>query len=202
MKKKIAYVQMILSNSEYTDPQQLRSSIKKRARSSAVEFKREQSRIPVVNPQYGEQILTPRQQGYQAKRKPVLVDMDTDDETIWTMKNQGYKDDPVALHLIQQGRHHYDPKTIATRYSRMRRIQAAQEEKNLDEDFSDFHEEEVSTPTATYDLQIPLPWSTRLTRLGCRSACLRRVCQRPIRERSPSHQCPPLGAHCCGHERG
>ena len=103
-----------------------------------------------MNPQYGEQVLTPRQQGYQAKRKPVLVDMDTDDETIWAMKNQGYKDEPVALHLIKEGRHHYDPKTIATRYSRMKKLQSAQEEKNLDEDFSDYHEAEVRTSATTY----------------------------------------------------
>ena len=78
-----------------------------------------------------------------ARRKPVLVDMDSEDEMIWNMKNMGYKDEPVAAELVKLGKIHYDPKTIATRYSRIKRTQHAYQEQILNEDFSDYHEEEV-----------------------------------------------------------
>lgn len=117
----------------------------KRAKSNAPTIKRAESIAPLsVNPQYGEVIPTPRQQGAQARRKPVLVDMDSEDEMIWNMKNVGYKDEPVAAELVKLGKIHYDPKTIATRYSRIKKTQHAYEEQILDEDFSDYHEQEVS----------------------------------------------------------
>lgn len=109
-------------------------------------MKRAPSVAPLVNPQYGEIIPTPRQQGALARRKPVRVDMDSEDEMIWNMKNLGYKDEPVAAELVKLGKIHYDPKTIATRYSRIKKTQLAWQEQILNEDFSDFHEEEVSRP--------------------------------------------------------
>lgn len=83
------------------------------------------------------------QNGATAPRKPVHLDWDSDDEIIWQMKAEGYKDEPIRDRLVEENRTRYDAKTIATRYSRMRRMMAAHEEQTLDDAFSDFHEHEV-----------------------------------------------------------
>lgn len=113
---------------------------------------------PDLKPQYGETIITPRQLGKTAVRKGVQEDLDSDDEIIWNMKHSGYKDEPIAARLVHEGRTHYDPKTIATRWGRMVRVQRKKEQKILDEDFSDYHEEEVRE-TAFFYLSFISTWT-------------------------------------------
>lgn len=77
--------------------------------------------------------------------KDITVELDSDDEIILTMKDQGIKDEVVMERLIAEGRTKYNSKTISTRYIRMKRVLETAEEKQMEEDFSDFHEDEVST---------------------------------------------------------
>ncbi len=93
--------------------------------------------------------------GRAAVPKQVVADMDSDDEIIKEMKGLGYRDEAVRDRLISEGRIRYEAKTISTRYIRIKRVLAAQEERILDEELSDWHDGDV-----------------RLTELKCRALSL------------------------------
>jgi hypothetical protein len=81
--------------------------------------------------------------GRPAVAKKVTADLDSDDEIIVNMKNARYLEKDIAQALINQGRTAYNPKTIGTRW---RRIKAALQKRNddlLDADLTDWHEGDV-----------------------------------------------------------
>lgn len=63
------------------------------------------------------------------------------------MKDAGHPNDAVVEHLVKRGGTKYDPKTIATRYARIKKQQFERDEVRKDDEFSDFHEDEVCFPT-------------------------------------------------------
>jgi len=63
------------------------------------------------------------------------------------MKRGGRKDETVAQRLIDEGRTKYSVKTIATRYSRILLKMEEHLEQRMEEEFSDFHEQDVGTIT-------------------------------------------------------
>jgi hypothetical protein len=81
--------------------------------------------------------------GRPAVAKKVTADLDSDDEIIVNMKEARYLEKDIAQALINQGRTAYNPKTIGTRW---RRIKAALQKRNddlLDADLTDWHEGDV-----------------------------------------------------------
>lgn len=82
--------------------------------------------------------------GRPAVPKKVTANLDDEDRIIWDMKCAGYRDDVIAKRLVDNGGTRYDPKTIATRYSRIKRALYSAEQTRLEDEFSDFHEAEVS----------------------------------------------------------
>lgn len=75
--------------------------------------------------------------------KKVVADMDSDDEIIYSMKQNGYKDRDIRERLINEGRTRYHPKTISTRWARLKRCVEAHADELLDEELSDWHVGEV-----------------------------------------------------------
>lgn len=75
--------------------------------------------------------------------RQVTVDLDSDDEIIKTMKDQGIRDEIVQQRLIREGRVKYEIKTISTRYNRIRKAIEKHEDDLRELDFSDYHEDEV-----------------------------------------------------------
>jgi len=63
------------------------------------------------------------------------------------MKRGGQKDEAVAQRLINEGRTKYQVKTIATRYSRILLKMEEHLEQRMEEEFSDFHKEDVCAIT-------------------------------------------------------
>jgi hypothetical protein len=82
--------------------------------------------------------------GRPAVHKTVTVNLDSDDEIIVSMKDQGIKDEVIRDRLIAEGRVRYDPKTISTRFVRLKKCLEKHEEEQMEDNFSDFHEDEVS----------------------------------------------------------
>jgi len=60
------------------------------------------------------------------------------------MKEAGIKDEDVAAEISARGGPKYHPKTIATRYSRIKRMLQKLKDDNLDDELTDWHEGEVS----------------------------------------------------------
>ncbi len=85
--------------------------------------------------------------GRAAVPKKVGIDLDSEDELIREMKDQGETNDVVVKRLIERGGTKYDPKTISTRYARIKKVQFEADEVRREDEFSDFHEEEVSFAT-------------------------------------------------------
>lgn len=81
--------------------------------------------------------------GRAAVPKKVGADLDSEDEIIKQMKDNGETNDVVSKRLIERGGTRYDPKTIATRYARIKKTQFERDEVRRDDEFSDFHEDEV-----------------------------------------------------------
>lgn len=81
--------------------------------------------------------------GRAATHKDVSHILDSDDEIIFTMKREGIKDAAIVERLIEEGRTKYEAKSIATRFSRIEKKIEEHEEQIMEEEFSDFHEEEV-----------------------------------------------------------
>jgi len=73
----------------------------------------------------------------------VAKDLDGEDQIIFDMKRQGYKDDAIVAHLIKQGLTQYKPASITARYARIKKKMQESNEELLDAELTDWHEGEV-----------------------------------------------------------
>ncbi|KAK0779180.1 hypothetical protein LTR02_009217 [Friedmanniomyces endolithicus] len=74
--------------------------------------------------------------------KRVVVDYDSDDGRIITLKQQGFSDEYVSQKLIQEGRIRYQAKTVTSRWLRLRKALEAAENERMDDELSDWHEDD------------------------------------------------------------
>lgn len=78
--------------------------------------------------------------------KRIVADYDSDDGRIITLKQQGYSDEYVAQRLMDEGRVRYVPKTVGSRWLRLRKALQEAEDEKLDDELSDWHIGEVRIP--------------------------------------------------------
>ncbi|KAG9774465.1 hypothetical protein ABEF95_005247 [Exophiala dermatitidis] len=78
--------------------------------------------------------------GRPAVAKKVSADLDSDDELIVRMKEARFLERDIAQALIDQGRTAYNPKTIGTRWRRIKHALQQRQDELLDADLSDWHE--------------------------------------------------------------
>jgi hypothetical protein len=83
--------------------------------------------------------------GRPAVAKKVTAEMDSDDEIIFSMKNAKFLEKDIAKRLSDEGRTIYNPKTIGTRWARLKKAQQAKQDELLDADLTDWHEGDVSS---------------------------------------------------------
>ncbi len=83
------------------------------------------------------------QGGRPAVAKKVTADLDSDDEMIVRMKEARYLEKDIAQALINQGRTAYNPKTIGTRWRRIKAALQKRQDDLLDADLTDWHEGDV-----------------------------------------------------------
>lgn len=81
--------------------------------------------------------------GRPAIAKKVVADLDSDDEMITRMKDAKYLEKDIAQALVDDGRIAYNPKTIGTRYARIRRVKAKEMDILLDAEQTDWHDGDV-----------------------------------------------------------
>ncbi|GAB1732326.1 hypothetical protein NU195Hw_g3824t1 [Hortaea werneckii] len=79
------------------------------------------------------------QGGKAAVPKRIVADYDSDDGRIITLKQQGYSDEYVAQKLTDEGRVRYVPKTVGSRWLRLRKALQEVEDDKLDDELSDWH---------------------------------------------------------------
>lgn len=60
------------------------------------------------------------------------------------MKNAKYLEKDIAKRLIEEGRTAYHPKTIGTRWARLKKAIQRRQDELLDADMTDWHEGDVS----------------------------------------------------------
>ena len=72
--------------------------------------------------------------------KKVTADLDSDDELIVRMKEARFLEKDIAQALINQGRIAYNPKTIGTRWRRLKAALQKRQDDLLDADLTDWHE--------------------------------------------------------------
>ena len=82
--------------------------------------------------------------GRPAIAKKVTADLDSDDELIVRMKNAKYLEKDIAERLATEGRIKYHPKTIGTRWARIKRKLQDFQDEMLDGDVTDWHEGDVN----------------------------------------------------------
>lgn len=82
--------------------------------------------------------------GRPATSKKVTADLDSDDELIMRMKEAKWLEKDIAQRLANEGRMAYHPKTIGTRWTRIKKAMAKRQDELLDNDQSDWHEGDVS----------------------------------------------------------
>ncbi|EXJ56928.1 hypothetical protein A1O7_07272 [Cladophialophora yegresii CBS 114405] len=80
------------------------------------------------------------QGGRPAIAKKVTADLDSDDELIVRMKEARYLEKDIAKALVDQGRTAYNPKTIGTRWRRLKAALQKRQDDLLDADLTDWHE--------------------------------------------------------------
>ncbi|EXJ87802.1 hypothetical protein A1O1_04729 [Capronia coronata CBS 617.96] len=78
--------------------------------------------------------------GRPAVAKKVTADLDSDDEIIVRMKEARFLEKDIAQALVDQGRTAYNPKTIGTRWRRLKQALQKRQDELLDADMSDWHE--------------------------------------------------------------
>jgi len=100
--------------------------------------------------------------GRAATHRDVTHILDSDDEIIYNMKRAGQKDESVVQRLIDEGRTKYQVKTIPTRYSRILLKMEEHQEQRLEEEFSDFHEEDVFPPPDAQSSSLLISYSIML----------------------------------------
>lgn len=76
--------------------------------------------------------------------KRIVADYDSEDQIIVNMKRSNYTDAQVVDRLVKDGRTKYDPKSINSRWQRIRKCLQDAEDELLDEELTDWHEDEVS----------------------------------------------------------
>ena len=76
--------------------------------------------------------------------KKVVAEMDSDDELIFNMKNAKFLEKDIAKRLADEGRIHYNPKTIVTRWARLKKAMQAKQDELLYADLTDWHDGDVS----------------------------------------------------------
>jgi len=81
-----------------------------------------------------------------ATAKKVTAKLDSDDELIVRMKNAKYLEKDIAQRLQDEGRISYNPKTIGTRWSRLKKVMQKQQDELLDAELTDWHEGDVARP--------------------------------------------------------
>lgn len=82
--------------------------------------------------------------GRPAIAKKVTADLDSDDELIVRMKNAKYLEKDIARRLADEGRVAYNPKTIGTRWARLRKAIERRNDELLDAELTDWHDGDVS----------------------------------------------------------
>jgi hypothetical protein len=82
--------------------------------------------------------------GMLAYAKKVTADLDSDDELIVSMKEQGYSDGQISDRLVSENRVHYNKKTINTRFQRIRMAQAKRVDEMLLEGYKEWKYEDVN----------------------------------------------------------
>ncbi|KAK5128492.1 hypothetical protein LTR85_003160 [Meristemomyces frigidus] len=123
--------------------------------------------VPYENPQTGERSLkragSPSINGQQPSKKPytsggraavpkrIVADYDSDDGRIISLKQQCYSDEYVAQKLIQEGRIRYVPKTVGSRWLRLRKALEQAEGEKLDDELSDWHVGEDELLKTSFD---------------------------------------------------
>ncbi|KAK3679263.1 hypothetical protein LTR78_000824 [Recurvomyces mirabilis] len=122
----------------YENPQTGEHSILKRAHSPSTSHR----------PTKGTRV----QGGKAAVPKRILADYDSDDGRIIHLKQQGFSDEYVAQSLIQEGRIRYVPKTVGSRWLRLRKALEKAEEERLDDELSDWHAGEDAKLEASFAL--------------------------------------------------
>ena len=68
------------------------------------------------------------------------MDLDSDDDMIVRMKEAKYAEKDIAKHLADAGRMNYNPKSIGTRWARLRKALAQHQEELLEADLTDWHD--------------------------------------------------------------
>jgi hypothetical protein len=87
--------------------------------------------------------------GRPALAKRITADLDSDDDIIVRMKESKYLEKDIAEYLKNRGRTNYNPKTIGTRWTRLKKVLADKNDSLLDEDLTDWHDGDVCMPTLT-----------------------------------------------------
>ena len=87
--------------------------------------------------------------GRPAIPKKVTADLDSDDELIVRMKEARYLEKDIAQALVDQGRTAYNPKTIGTRWRRLKHALQKRQDDLLDADLTDWHDGDVCKPLST-----------------------------------------------------
>jgi hypothetical protein len=72
------------------------------------------------------------------------------------MKNAKYLEKDIAEHLAKEGRINYHPKTIGTRWARIKRMLQKVQDQMLDGELTDWHEGDVSAHIAVYEKVLEL----------------------------------------------
>lgn len=79
-----------------------------------------------------------------AYHKKVTADLDSDDEMMLEMREQGYSDRQIADRLAKEGRVRYDMKSIATRVYRIKDAQSKHVDYLLKEGYVEWKMDDVS----------------------------------------------------------
>jgi hypothetical protein len=77
-----------------------------------------------------------------ATQRPISADLDSTDELIVNLKEQGYSNEAVCKQLAREGRINYDKKTVGSRYLRLKNAIFEREEKRLEGELTDWHDGE------------------------------------------------------------
>jgi hypothetical protein len=93
--------------------------------------------------------------------RPISADLDSTDELIVNMKEQGCSNEKIVLKLQEQGRVNYDKKTVGTRYIRIRAAITQRLDQQLDDELTDWHEGEVTLKYLHLDLALHNDISSR-----------------------------------------
>lgn len=90
--------------------------------------------------------------GRPAIAKKVTADLDSDDDMIVRMKEAKYLEKDIAQKLADEGRIAYNPKTIGTRWARIKKVLQQRQDELLDAELTDWHEGDVRAISATATL--------------------------------------------------